>query len=401
MWKVLIADDEPKIRRGLKTLLSSFGNDLEVVAEAEDGEMALELAMENDPDILLIDVRMPFKSGLELIEALNSSLPGKVMIIISGHDEFEYAQAAVKLGVFDYVLKPVVAESFRKVIDRAKAELETRRERKKYAAWAREQLEHNLPMLRERFLRDWARASLSKTEVLEGLSFLKVDIASSATLLAARFAERADPGSANGDQNGRLALVAIRALIEGAFAPGIAYLFENDSETLFALAPAMREEELARLVDEIERRSAERVYQVPSLATRPVPVLLSDFCEAYEELCAELADGENCETFVVLARNYIDKHYWNPDLCLEDAASELQISPGYLSRLMKRETGFSFVEYLNRVRVKKATLLMSDPSAKAFEVAERVGYRSQHYFSRAFKKVTGSSPTDHRKGGAP
>jgi len=44
-------------------------------------------------------------------------------------------------------------------------------------------------------------------------------------------------------------------------------------------------------------------------------------------------------------------------------------------------------------------LLMSDPSAKAFEVAERVGYKSQHYFSRAFKKVTGTSPTDHRKGG--
>ena len=95
----------------------------------------------------------------------------------------------------------------------------------------------------------------------------------------------------------------------------------------------------------------------------------------------------------------VDKHYWNPDLCLEDAAVELQISPGYLSRLMKRETGFSFVEYVNRIRVKKAMLLMSDPSAKAFEVAERVGYRSQHYFSRAFKKVTGTSPTDHRKAG--
>jgi two-component system response regulator YesN len=159
----------------------------------------------------------------------------------------------------------------------------------------------------------------------------------------------------------------------------------------------MGDEVLLRIVERIEQRAAEQVYQVPSLATRTVPELMSGFCEAYEELCAELADGENCEAFVVLARNYIDKHYWNPDLCLEDAAVELQISPGYLSRLMKRETGYSFVEYLNRIRVKKATLLMNDPSAKAFEVAERVGYRSQHYFSRAFKKVTGTSPTDHRR----
>jgi two-component system, response regulator YesN len=400
MWKVLIADDEPKIRRGLKALLSSLGGDLEVVAEAEDGAMAFDLATELKPDILLIDVRMPFRSGLDLIAGLNEALPGKIVIIVSGHDEFEYAQAAVKLGVFDYVLKPVDAEGFRKVIERARAELESRAEAGKYATWAREQLERNLPILRERFLRDWATGSLSRTEVLEGLSFLQIDVASRATLFATRFAERAGPGSASADRSRRLALVAIRTVIEEALSPGGAYVFEDDTETVFALAPSVAEEDLIRLVEGIERRSAEQVFQVPSLATRTVPELLSGFCEAYDELCAELADGDSCEAFVVLARNYVDKHYWNPELCLEDASVELQISPGYLSRLMKRETGFSFVEYLNRIRVKKATLLMSDPSAKAFEVAERVGYRSQHYFSRAFKKVTGTSPTDCRKGGS-
>jgi two-component system response regulator YesN len=398
MWKVLIADDEPKIRRGLGALITSFGGDLEIIAEAEDGAMAFDMAVELKPDILLIDVRMPFRNGLDLIEGLATALPGKIVIIVSGHDEFAYAQSAIKLGVFDYVLKPVDAENFKKVIERAKAELESRREAGKYATWAREQLERNLPMLRERFLRDWATGSLSRTEVLEGLAFLQISLASPATLFAARFSERAGPGSAGADRERRLALVTIRTVIEDAFSPGDAYVFEDDTETVLALAPGMKDEALLRIVERIEQRAAEQVYQVPSLATRAVPELMSGFCEAYEELCAELADGENCEAFVILARNYIDKHYWNPDLCLEDAAVELQISPGYLSRLMKRETGFSFVEYLNRIRVKKATLLMNDPSAKAFEVAERVGYRSQHYFSRAFKKVTGTSPTDHRKG---
>jgi two-component system response regulator YesN len=398
MWKVLIADDEPKIRRGLGSLLSSFGGDLEIVAEAEDGAMAFDMAVELKPDILLIDVRMPFRTGLDLIEGLNAALPGKIVIIVSGHDEFAYAQSAIKLGVFDYVLKPVDADVFRKVIMRAKAELVSRQEAGKYATWAREQLLRNLPMLRERFLKDWAIGSLSKTEILEGLSFLQITLASPATLFAARFSERAGPGSVGADRERRLALVAIRTVIEEAFSPGGAYVFEDDTETVLALAPGKGDEELLLIVEGIERRAAEQVFQVPSLATRMVPDPHSGLCEAYEELCAELADGENCEAFVVLARNYIDKHYWNPDLCLEDAAVELQISPGYLSRLMKRETGFSFVEYLNRIRVRKATQLMSDPSAKAFEVAERVGYRSQHYFSRAFKKVTGTSPTDHRKG---
>jgi two-component system response regulator YesN len=401
MWKVLIADDEPKIRRGLKALLSRCGEGLEVVAEAEDGEMAFEMAVEHEPDILLIDVRMPFRSGLDLIEGLNTALPGKIVIIVSGHDEFEYAQAAVKLQVFDYVLKPVDAVSFIAVIERAKAQLESRREAGKYATWAREQLDRNLPLLRERFLKDWATGTLSRTEVLEGLAFLRIELSSPATLVAARFAERAGPDGLDGDRGRRLALVAMRTVMEDSFSVGGAYVFEDDTETMFALAPGLAPEEIIALIEGIERRAADKVYQVPSLATRTVPEPLTGLCDAYEELYAELSDGDNCEAFVVLARNYIDKHYWNPDFCLEDAAVEFQISPGYLSRLMKRETGFSFVEYLNRIRVKKATLLMSDPSAKAFEVAERVGYRSQHYFSRAFKKVMGSSPTDYRKGPQP
>ncbi len=398
MWKVLIADDEPKIRRGLKALLARCGGDLEVVAEAEDGEMAYDLAVKQKPDILFIDIRMPFRDGLDLIAGLATALPGRIVIIVSGHDEFEYAQAAIKLQVFDYILKPIDADSFIKVVERAKSELESRREAGKYAAWAREQLDRNLPVLRERFFKDWVGGSLSRTELLEAFAFLRIVIGSPATLLAARFAERAGYGGPGGDMGKRLALVAMRTVMEESLPPGGAYIFEDDTETIFAIAPGFEREELFGIVSGIERRAAEQVYQVPSLASRTVPDPLEGICDAYEALTAELADGGNCEAFVVLARNYIDKHYWNPELCLEDAAAELQISPGYLSRLMKRETGFSFVEYLNRTRVKKATFLMSDPSAKAFEVAERVGYRSQHYFSRAFKKVTGTSPTDHRKG---
>ncbi len=398
MWKVLIADDEPKIRRGLRSLVANCGGDLEVVAEAEDGREAYDQAVRLDPDILIIDVRMPLLNGLSLIEKLNLDLPGKIFIIVSGHDEFEYAKAAVKLHVFEYVLKPVDAKCFQAVLERARAELEARRETGKYAGWVREQLEKNLPVLRERFLKDWITGTLARTEVLEGLSFLGVRLSGRSSLIAVRFSERSPSGGAGSDRGRRLALVALRTVLQESLPPGETYVFEDDTETVLALAPELGEEELAAVAEAIERRAGEQVYQIPSIATRTVPEPVEGICDAYEELRGELADGDNCEAFVVLARNFIDKHYWNPRLCLENAAEELQISPGYLSRLMKRETGFSFVEYLNRIRVRKAMLLMSDPSAKAFEVAERVGYRSQHYFSRAFKKVTGTTPTDRRKG---
>ena len=76
----------------------------------------------------------------------------------------------------------------------------------------------------------------------------------------------------------------------------------------------------------------------------------------------------------------------------------MEISPGYLSRLLKQETGFSFVDYLTRVRINKAVQIMSDPAVKVYEVAEAVGYQSQHYFSRAFKKVFGRPPQSFRRG---
>ena len=66
---------------------------------------------------------------------------------------------------------------------------------------------------------------------------------------------------------------------------------------------------------------------------------------------------------------------------------------------MKQSIGFSFVDYLTRFRVNRALRLMADPAVKVFEAADRVGYRSQHYFSRAFRKVLGVSPTEYRKGG--
>lgn len=107
MYKALIADDEEIIRSGLSRLLAR-DPDFEVAALAEDGEQALELAAERLPDLLLVDINMPFLNGLEFIERLEGVLRGAVIIVITGYDDFSYAQQALRLGVFDYLLKPVM-----------------------------------------------------------------------------------------------------------------------------------------------------------------------------------------------------------------------------------------------------------------------------------------------------
>ena len=194
MWKVMIADDEPKIRRGLRSTIERLRPDMQVVAEAEDGETALALVRKVQPDILMIDIRMPFLNGLELIEKINEIWNDCIIIVVTGHDEFEYAQRALHLRVFEYVLKPVPQEVLAAVLARAEAELSGARRQNKYLAWAREQLERNMPLLREQFLRNWVKGRLSRSEIDEQAAFLGVGTGESVGMVVVHVAERSLAG---------------------------------------------------------------------------------------------------------------------------------------------------------------------------------------------------------------
>jgi len=104
--RVLIVEDEPAAARYLKSLVEDHG-DFVVVALAGNGEEALGLVRELRPDLVVTDVRMPVLDGLGLARRLREEFPGLPLVIVSGHQEFEYARQAVALGVIDYLLKPV------------------------------------------------------------------------------------------------------------------------------------------------------------------------------------------------------------------------------------------------------------------------------------------------------
>ncbi|PYI53082.1 response regulator transcription factor [Paenibacillus flagellatus] len=110
MFKVMIVDDEPHIRKGLRTIIpwESFG--FVVTAEAEDGAEALERAESHVPDVVITDIRMPRMDGIELSKELKSRFPDIKVLILSGYNEFAYAKEAMKYGVADYLLKPVDPE---------------------------------------------------------------------------------------------------------------------------------------------------------------------------------------------------------------------------------------------------------------------------------------------------
>ena len=130
MFKVFVAEDEPKILRNLIQKINGLGMDFIVIGSAANGSDALTLVMELEPDVLITDIVMPKCDGLSLIEKTKAIYPELPVIVLSGYDEFEYARQAVRLGVKDYLLKPADEHALRETLDRIKESLQLRRREK-------------------------------------------------------------------------------------------------------------------------------------------------------------------------------------------------------------------------------------------------------------------------------
>lgn len=122
MNRIFIADDEMWIIVGLKRLIEKTGLPFQVIGEANNGVAALEAIEEKKPDILFTDIRMPGYNGLELLELLNEKGIDIKVIFISGYADFEYAQSAIRLGAYDYLLKPVEQDKLSDVLERLMGE---------------------------------------------------------------------------------------------------------------------------------------------------------------------------------------------------------------------------------------------------------------------------------------
>lgn len=114
--KIMITDDHPIIREGLKQLLELDGN-MEVIAEANDGEECLEMLQSISPDVLLLDINMPKRNGIEVLESIKKQkIPIKVLILTL-HNEIEYLLKAVEIGIDGYILKDSDSDELKKAIE--------------------------------------------------------------------------------------------------------------------------------------------------------------------------------------------------------------------------------------------------------------------------------------------
>lgn len=124
MYRILIADDEQSIRDGVAGYIENHCAGYEVVAKATNGEEALQLAQEFMPDVIITDIAMPRLNGLDFLESISSALPQTKMMVLSGFDDFEYARQAVRIGVTEYLLKPLETKQLEAALRKIRGELD-------------------------------------------------------------------------------------------------------------------------------------------------------------------------------------------------------------------------------------------------------------------------------------
>ncbi|MBO6137349.1 MAG: response regulator [Lachnospiraceae bacterium] len=119
MYTVLVAEDEPLALKTICSIIEKHCGEYRIVARAENGSEALRLIRELKPDLIISDIKMPRPNGVELSAIVREELPDICFIIISGYQDFEYTQSAIRSGVTDYLLKPVMPDDLKSSLELA------------------------------------------------------------------------------------------------------------------------------------------------------------------------------------------------------------------------------------------------------------------------------------------
>jgi len=422
MYKVLLVDDEYMITEGLKRLIPFDKWDMEVVATANHADDALDYVREHPVDIVISDVNMPDKTGLEMIGEMKELLPNAYYILLSGYQEFDYVKKAMNLNVVDYLVKPV-----------DKVELERLLE--KIASQLGEQ-SHEPEILSQQLDEEAFKAHLSQKENWWiGLSKEK-----QGNFVIPYYVLGQDWQVILADQEFEGLLVMPfeapyqanfekwKFNVEKALFYGTVNL--DQSESLFSYyEPIYRviiQGNLQQIIDELtllEKIVLENTPRV-SITKQLFTQFVMDVFHLFEHLKADdMTDivknihaittfedlvaytKETLTSFfgqyrmnenVVSVLEVIGRDY-KKELSLKDISKDLFINPVYLGQLIKKETNSTFAELLNKQRIKAAQQLLLSTNDSIEDICYTVGYSNVGYFYKVFRKLCGKSPKAYRK----
>ncbi|MCB8978423.1 MAG: response regulator [Ardenticatenaceae bacterium] len=519
-YKVFLVEDEIVAREGIRDNVDWRSAGFEFCGEAPDGEIALPLIKKVQPDVIITDIKMPFMDGLQLCKIVRQQMPWVKIIILSGHDEFDYAQSAIKLGVTEYLLKPIGTAEIQGALQSVGAILNQESAERKALKDLQSQIKDARTLQQEKMLLQLVVGGVSSTAVIEQCRQIGLEIVAQhylVVLIKIHLPEEQTPAdfasiheipqmvsnlvsnragvfftqksveemvlilcgedAAQLRQDGLLLADLVQKEVAGVWGQRVSVgvgdvqqrltdIFLSFAEAVTAVSrpplhsqPAtpnhltemLRREQSAieqylksGLLNEFEPFFADHLYPLGEAALQSPLIkhyLFVDLILAAAELVAALggeakqvipamADMEgflaNINTLsqmreaartifsaaltfrndqvqyekaklIFQAKEFIDAHFTNPNLVLNDVAATVNLSPSHFSVVFGRETGESFKDYLTRIRIERAKELLRTTNIKCSEVALQSGYSDPHYFSYVFRKNTGLPPQQFRQ----
>lgn len=179
MLKVLIVDDEESTRELLRISIDWEAIGYEVIGEAGNGEEALVMIDADMPDVVLTDIYMPYMDGLELSSRILKGYPDMKVVIVTGHDDFEYARRGIKIGVYDYITKPIDEVEIENTLSRLRLLVDEEREMKADYGRLKAQLSREMPVLKDKLFTDLLHGSISSEEYDARKQFIEWDVSTS------------------------------------------------------------------------------------------------------------------------------------------------------------------------------------------------------------------------------
>jgi two-component system response regulator YesN len=233
MYKLVIVDDEPTVRNGLRSYFnwSDFG--IEVVDEADDGDVGLQIIKRIKPDIVLTDVRMSKMDGIKMSAEIHARYPHIKIVFVSGYEDADYLKSALQVNAVDYIFKPVNMQELRNVVGRVIGELQEEQKGRQLIADMQVKLAQSMPLLCEKFLMSVIRDGVPRPDrIQDQLDFLGLHLPLEASfwVIIVRVDDSAEVVDARSERDKQLLTYAILNVCQeliGRYMSG--YAFENQS----------------------------------------------------------------------------------------------------------------------------------------------------------------------------
>ena len=487
MYSVIVVDDEPAGLNHVCRILESKCKGVEIIGKADNGHEALCLIEERVPDILITDVKMPMMDGITLVTQVKEKYPEILSVIVSGYSEFEYATAAIKAGVCDYLLKPLVpsdlVSQMENLITRCEQRYYEKRNQTLKLLCKGEQISESvlvrlfpkgrfysaiirknglptrfglhskvelLPMIEEKILfygRDELEAlylfpeelvfegsfkeAIEKlyhrvktedsywTGIIYPISFELSEFPKVAKKLYRALDETIIIGKNQLMIQGKEEKEKSKEVLDKELIGKVEYLIRYKeipkfNEALGEIFAFWKKEDCSQFYVETKVKYFFQLISNgwnPKLDELEIEYLIDDafyYASDFEELLESIVtivklcapDGQRSfqddkEMLLNSIISYVEAHL-DQQISISSICYEFGISQTTLCKMFRSSIDSSFNSYLTGVRINKALDYMKkDPSAFVKDIAERVGYNDQFYFSRIFRSVKGVSPKEY------